>query len=188
MLGAMVEITRLIDSAGDSPAAAAEILPLVYTELRNLAAARLANEKAGQTLQPTALVHEAYLRLVGDARPHDWNGRGHFFAAAAEAMRRILVEAARKKGRLRHGGDRKRVVFDESADVPESNDDLIDLDEVLTRLEAIDPAAAAVVKMRYFAGLSMPETAAALGLPLRTAERNWTFARTWLHRELSRTS
>jgi RNA polymerase sigma factor (TIGR02999 family) len=186
----MSDATRLINAAaaGD-PRAAADLLPLLYGELRKLAAARLAAEPVGHTLQPTALVHEAYLRLVGDERPHDWNGRGHFFAAAAEAMRRILVEAARRKGRHRHGGNRRRVELDEAAGFElDPDDDLLDLDEVLTRLEAIDAPAAAVVKLRYFAGLSMPETAAALGLPLRTAERNWTFARTWLHRELSRTS
>lgn len=186
----MSDATQLINAAaaGDLRAAA-DLLPLVYTELRKLAAARLANEKAGQTLQPTALVHEAYLRLVGGEQPRDWNGRGHFFAAAAEAMRRILVEAARRKGRQRHGGNRQRVELDDAAaSAIEPDDDLLELDQALTRLEAIDAAAAAVVKLRYFAALSMPETAEALGLPLRTAERNWTFARTWLHRELSRTS
>ena len=190
MLWAVSDAARLIDAAatGD-PWAATDLLPLVYDELRKLAAARLAAEKAGHTLQPTALVHEAYLRLAGDQQPHDWNGRGHFFGAAAEAMRRILVEAARRKGRQRHGGNRQRVELDDvgASDIKPAGD-LLDLDQALTRLEAIDAAAASVVKLRYFAGLSMPETAQALGLPLRTAERNWTFARTWLHRELSRTS
>jgi RNA polymerase sigma factor (TIGR02999 family) len=188
----MSEVTRLLEgAAAGEPRAAEALLPLVYAELRRLAAARLAGEKAGHTLQPTALVHEAYLRLVGagsvSAGP-EFNGRGHFFAAAAEAMRRILVESARRKGRVRHGGSRRRIELNDavaSADGPA--DELLDLDDALTRLEAADPVAAGVVKLRYFAGLSMPEAAAAMGLPLRTAERNWTYARTWLHRELSRT-
>lgn len=184
----MSDVTRLIDaSAAGEPEAAAALLPLVYDELRKLAAARMAEESVGHTLPPTALVHEAYLRLVGGDQPQDWSGRGHFFAAAAEAMRRILVEAARRKGRARHGGGRRRVDFDEVAAAAADNApvDLIDLDDALTRLEAADPTAARLVKLRYFAGLSMPEAAAALGLPLRTAERNWTYARTWLRRELS---
>jgi RNA polymerase sigma factor (TIGR02999 family) len=186
----MTDMTRLLDAAaaGD-PKAAADLLPLVYAELRSLAAARLAHEKAGQTLQATALVHEVYLRLVGGSQPDGWSGRRHFFAAAAEAMRRILVEAARRKGRRRHGGGRQRVDLDEAAPVAaEPSDDLLDLDAALTGLEAADPLAAQLVKLRYYAGLSMMDAAAALGLPLRTAERNWTYARTWLHRELSRTS
>src|SRR5688500_6204617 len=190
MLGGMADVTQILAAidAGD-PSAAAELLPLVYDELRKLAAARLAAEKPGQTLQPTALVHEAYLRLVGGEQPQDWNGRGHFFGAAAEAMRRILVESARRKGRRRHGGDRPRVELDEAVSLAaEPGDDLLDLDDALTRLEAADPTAARLVKLRYFAGLGMAEAAAALGLPLRSAERNWTYARTWLHRELSRTS
>jgi RNA polymerase sigma factor (TIGR02999 family) len=187
----MSDVTRLIDAAaaGDRQAAA-DLLPLVYEELRRLAAARLGAEAPGQTLQATALVHEAYLRLVGARQPQDWNGRGHFFAAAAEAMRRILVESARRKGRARHGGGRRRVDLDEavSAAVAEPSEDLLDLDAALTRLEVADSTAAQLVKLRCFAGLSVPEAAAALGIPLRTAERNWTYARTWLHRELSRSS
>jgi RNA polymerase sigma factor (TIGR02999 family) len=187
----MPAVTQLLEAAatGD-PKAAAELLPLVYDELRKLAAQRLTLEKPGQTLQATALVHEAYLRLVSGDQPQDWNGRGHFFAAAAEAMRRILVEGARRKGRQRHGGGRRRVDLDEGVPLAatQPSEDLVDLDEALTRLEATDPTAAGLVKLRYFAGLSMPEAAAALGLPLRTAERNWTYARTWLHRELSRSS
>ena len=148
--------------------------------------AKLTQEKPGQTLQATALVHEAYLRLVKvDEVPH-WSTRGHFFAAAAEAMRRILIEQARRKRRPKHGGDRRRVDLDQDLHVAEaSSEHLLALDEVLSRLEAADSLSAKLVKLRYFAGLSMPDTAKALGLSLRTAERNWTYAKTWLHRELS---
>ena len=187
MLGRMSDVTQILSAieAGD-PKAAAELLPLVYEELRKLAAARLAEEKPGQTLQPTALVHEAYLRLVGGEQPQDWNGRGHFFAAAAEAMRRILVDAARRKKTEKHGGGWQRIDLDEAVTGPfESSDQLLDFDEVLTRFRAIDSLAARLVELRYFAGLTMEQAADALGIPLRTAERNWTFARTWLHRELS---
>lgn len=193
----MSDVTRILGQidAGD-PKAAEQLLPLVYDELRKLAAARLAHERPGQTLQATALVHEAYLRLVGGQESVEasggreppevaqWNCRGHFFAAAAEAMRRILVERARRKRRVRHGGEFRRLDLDgiELAEVAAV--DLVALDEVLARLEARDPLAAQVVKLRYFAGLTMPEVAAALAIPLRTAERNWTYAKTWLHREL----
>jgi len=187
----MADVTQLLDAAaaGD-PKAADELLPLVYGELRRLAAARLAGEAPGQSLEATALVHEAYLRLVGIEQPQNWNGRGHFFAAAAEAMRRILVECARRKGRERHGGGRQRVDLDAAAPslAAEPPDDLLDVDEALTRLEAVDRTAAQLVKLRFFAGLSMTEAADALGLTLRTAERNWTYARTWLYRELSQDS
>ena len=180
------EVTRILSAIeqGD-PHAAEELLPLVYGELRKLAAAKLTQEKPGQTLQATALVHEAYLRMVKvDEAPH-WNTRGHFFTAAAEAMRRILIEQARRKRRPKHGGDRRRVDL-EGLDIAEaSSEHLLALDEVLIRLESTDPLSAKLVKLRYFAGLSMPETAKALGLSLRTAERNWTYAKTWLHRELS---
>jgi len=155
----------------------------VYDELRKLAAARMAAEAPGHTLDATALVHEAYLRLVGDQH---FDGRGHFFAAAAEAMRRILVESARRKGRLRHGGARQRV---ELADLPAAAppDDLLDLDDALDRLAERDPVKAEVVKLRFFAGLTVPEVATALGISVATAERHWTFARTWLFAELNGT-
>lgn len=182
------DVTRLLDAAhrGDKHAAA-ELLPVVYDELRKLAAARMAQEKPGQTLDATALVHEAYLRLVPDAAPQAaFANRGHFFAAAAEAMRRILVENARRKGRVKHGGERKRVDLDlvEVAGRT-SDDDLLAIDEALTRLAGIDPTRAQLVTLRFFAGLTMPETASVLGISLATAERYWTFARTWLYAELA---
>jgi RNA polymerase sigma factor (TIGR02999 family) len=182
----MADVTQLLDeaAAGD-PKAAAELLPLVYDELRKLAAARMAEEKPGQTLQATALVHEAYVRLVGPNQDRPWNGRGHFFAAAAEAMRRILVETARRKGRLRHGGDRVRVDLDRLDPAgDEANDRLLAVDGLLDRLAAEDPAAAAVVKLRFFAGLTAEEAAAALGISLRTANRHWAYARAWLFQRL----
>ena len=178
----MNEVTRILEviREGD-PRAAEQLLPLVYDELRRLAAARLADEKPGQTLQPTALVHEAYLRLVGGEQPQDWNGRGHFFAAAAEAMRRILGEQARRKGRLRRGGDRERVNLDELAiTAPERGDDLLALDEALGQLAAVDPQAAELVKLRYFAGFTVPQAAAALGVAPRTADFLWAYAKSWL--------
>jgi RNA polymerase sigma factor (TIGR02999 family) len=183
----MSEVTRILNALdqGD-PHAAGELLPLVYEELRRLAAAKLAQEKPGQTLQATALVHEAYLRLVdADAERH-WNGRGHFFAAAAEAMRRILVESARRKQRIRHGGGRQRLDLDEACAVTEPPAaDLLALDEALTRLAAQAPLRAELVKLRFFAGLTMAEAAQVLGISLATAERHWTFARTWLFAELA---
>jgi RNA polymerase sigma factor (TIGR02999 family) len=182
-MDAITQVLHAIEQ-GD-PRAAEQLLPLVYGELRKLAARRLAQEQPGQTLQATALVHEAYLRLVGKKDEAHWNSRGHFFDAAAEAMCRILVEEARRKRRPKHGGDRRRVDFEQALSIAESPaDDILALDEALTRLESADPVGARVVKLRYFAGLSMPETAAHLGIPLRTAERNWTYARTWLHRAL----
>jgi RNA polymerase sigma factor (TIGR02999 family) len=186
----MSEVTHILDAIeqGD-PHAAEQLLPLVYDELRRLAAQKLAQEKPGQTLQATALVHEAYLRLVAGERRGSsppWNSRGHFFAAAAEAMRRILVEQARRKRGPRRGGGRQRVDLDEALSLAEpGSPDLLDLDQALTGLEAHDPQAAQLVKLRYFAGLTMPQAAEALGLSLRSAERNWRYARTWLHRELS---
>ena len=182
----MADVTRLLDSAaaGD-PKAAAELLPLVYEELRKLAAARLAAEPSGQTLQPTALVHEAYLRLVGGG-DRGWDGRGHFFAAAAEAMRRIVVENARRKRRLRHGGGRDRVEV-ELADLPTRlpPDDLLALDDALARLGEQDPVKARLVTLRYFAGMTVGQAAEVLGISRVTAHRYWTFARAWLHRQMA---
>jgi RNA polymerase sigma factor (TIGR02999 family) len=183
----MADVTRLLDAAaaGD-PTAAAELLPLVYDELRKLAVVRMAEEKPGQTLQATALVHEAYLRLVDVDRAQTWNGRGHFFAAAAEAMRRILVERARGKARAKRGGDWRRVNF-EDLDVSASvtPDQLVALDDALTRLAALDRLAGELVKLRYFAGLSLDQAAAALDVSTATAYRHWAYARAWLHGELS---
>jgi RNA polymerase sigma factor (TIGR02999 family) len=187
----MSDATRLIEAAvaGD-PKAAADLLPLVYEELRKLAAVRLASEKPGQTLQATSLVHEAFLRLVGGNQPRDWDGRGHFFAAAAEAMRRILVEQARRKHRLRHGGHLQKRPLDET-NLP-SIDPLIDpaellaVNEALDRLEAISPRRARLVKLRYYVGLTMPEVAEVLGLSQSTVEADWTFTKAWLKRELGK--
>jgi RNA polymerase sigma factor (TIGR02999 family) len=183
----MADVTQILSAIeqGD-PHAAEQLLPLVYDELRQLAAQKLAQEQPGQTLQATALVHEAYLRLVDVEKAQNWNSRGHFFAAAAESMRRILVEQARRKRRAKHGGDRRRVVLEEALSIAEAPaDDLVALDEALKRFEAVDPVAAQVVKLRYFAGLPMPQVAKTLCLSLRTAERNWTYAKTWLHRALA---
>jgi RNA polymerase sigma factor (TIGR02999 family) len=184
----MSEVTRILTAIEEGdPHAAEQLLPLVYEELRKLAAQKLAQEKPGQTLQATALVHEAYLRLVsnpsaesGGSDPH-WNSRGHFFAAAAEAMRRILVNRARDKGRLKRGADRQRVDLDNICDpATTSDDDLLDLDDALERLASAHPECAELVKLRFFAGLSLGDAAAALGLARRTADRQWAFARAWL--------
>ncbi len=183
----MADVTQILSAIerGD-PRAAEQLLPLVYDELRRLAAQKLAQEKPGQTLEATALVHEAYLRLVGVDKAQAWNSKVHFFAAAAEAMRRILVENARRKKRLKHGGARRRIDLDVSCVLTsDPADDLEALDEALARFEAVDPLASGLVRLRFFAGLTMPEAAQALGIPLRTAERNWTYARTWLHRVLA---
>ena len=182
----MSEITRILSAidAGDARAAD-QLLPLVYEELRKLAAQKLAQEPAGQTLQPTALVHEAYLRLVAGGQdavpPQDWQGRGHFFAAAAEAMRRILVESARRKRRRKRGGDLRRVDLAEQDRAIESDaEELLALDDALTKLAREDAPAAEIVKLRYYAGLSVEEAAESLGLSRATAYRHWTYARAWL--------
>jgi RNA polymerase sigma factor (TIGR02999 family) len=180
----MSEVTRILEAVekGD-PHAANELMPLVYEELRKVAAQQLANEKPGQTIQPTALVHDAYLRLVDAKHEVHWSGRGHFFAAAAVAMRRILIEVARGKRRLRHGGGRTRVeLIDAAAPLPD--DDLVALDEALTRLAAEDPVAAQVVEIRHFTGLGHQDIADALGITVYLARQKWTYARAWLRNAL----
>ena len=183
----MSEVTRILDSLEQGNAGAAdELLPLVYDELRKLAAHKLANEMPGQTLQPTALVHEAWLRLVGANANARWNNRQHFFRAAAEAMRRILVDRARQRNAQRRGGNLQQTELSESkAPATSPDDELLAVHEALDALARRDPVSADLVKLRYFAGLSMSEAAQALGIPLRTAERMWTFAKTWLHKEIS---
>ncbi len=167
------------------PSAANQLLPLVYDELRRLAAHKLAHERPGQTLNPTALVHEAYLRLVGQGENDPWEGRAHFFAAAAEAMRRILVENARRRACLKRGGGRARLPLEEAdLQAPAPREDLLALDEALTELAATDRAAADLVQLRYFGGLSTPDAAQVLGVSTRTAERLWAFARAWLREKL----
>jgi RNA polymerase sigma factor (TIGR02999 family) len=183
----MNDVTRILSAIeqGDEQAAA-QLLPLVYDELRRLAAQRLAREAPGQTLQPTGLVHEAYVRLVDVEREQSWNGRGHFFAAAAEAMRRILVENARRKRRLKRGGARRRVELNEAAlavDGPPA-DELLAVDEALERLAREDPQAAELVKLHYFAGLTVEQAAEPLGISPRKAYRIWAYARAWLFRSL----
>lgn len=178
----MTEVTRILSAMeqGD-PNAASQLLPLVYDELRKLAAQRLSHEKPGQTLQPTALVHEAYVRLIGEGQELRWGNRGHFFAAAAEAMRRILVESARRKKRQKHGGGRQREgLEDQDLLVQAPPEDILALDEVLPRLVTEDPVAAQVVQLHFFAGLSKDEVAQALGLSRATAYRQWDYARSWL--------
>jgi RNA polymerase sigma factor (TIGR02999 family) len=179
----MSDVTRLIDAAaaGDRKAAA-DLLPLVYDELRKLAAARLAREKPGQTLQATALVHEAYLRLVGSDPAQQWNGRGHFFAAAAEAMRRILVEGVRRKGRDKHGGEQRRADVDLDALVQDGPDEeLLALHEALNQFAAHDPVKAKLVELRFFGGLTLEQAAECLNISLSTADRSWRYARAWIH-------
>jgi RNA polymerase sigma factor (TIGR02999 family) len=189
----MNDVSQILDAiSGGDPHAASQLLPLVYDELRKLAAHKLRREGAGQTLEATALVHEAYVRLVGDgarkasANDKAWDGRGHFFAAAAEAMRRILVENARRKRSRKKGGNMTRQELDEVAlTAPEPVEDILALDEALDRLAAKDPVKAELVKLRYFAALTNAEAAAALGISTATADRYWAYARAWLHQELA---
>jgi RNA polymerase sigma factor (TIGR02999 family) len=181
------DVTQILQAIEHGDAKAAnELLPLVYQELRRLAAHKMANEASGHTLQPTALVHEAWLRLGGDEQA-TWENRAHFFGAAAEAMRRILVESARRKKRLKHGGQMERVDVD-AVDLPSPmlDDELLALDEALDRLAAVDARAAEVVKLCFFVGLTQEQAAKELGLSLATAERLWSFARAWLFREMQR--
>ena len=185
----MSGVTQILDRAqsGD-PKAAEELLPLVYDELRRLAAARMANEAPGQTLQPTALVHEAWLRLAGDTHQR-WNDRQHFFRAAAEAMRHILVDRARQRGAQKRGGHlRPTELSDSKVPIVSADDELLAVHDALEQLALRDPVSAELVKLRYFAGLSMPEAAEALNLPLRTAERMWTFAKAWLRKAIGESS
>jgi RNA polymerase sigma factor (TIGR02999 family) len=186
----MSEVTRILSQveAGDS-GAAEQLLPLVYEELRKLAAAKLALEKPGQTLQSTALVHEAYLRLVDSSQPMHWNSRGHFFGAAAEAMRRILVESARRKRGPKAGGGLRRVELPDAPDeLHETVIDLVALSESLDRLRAIDPRAAELVKLRFFAGLNRGQAAEVLGISIATADNDWAYAKGWLKMELDKNS
>lgn len=180
------DITQILQRLEREPKASDELLPLVYRELRELAAQRLRHEKSGQTLQATALVHEAYLRLVDTEQQQKWDSRRHFFTAAAEAMRRILIENARRKKSAKRGGSWVRVSI-ETNDVvaSESEVDLLALNEALTRLETEDAQAALLVKLRYFSGLTVPQSAEVLDVSTRSAERLWTFAKAWLFRELS---
>ena len=182
----MTDVTQILSQIeqGD-PSAAEQLLPLVYDELRKLAAAKLANEKPGQTLQATALVHDAYIRLVDVEKAQKWDSRGHFFSAAAEAMRRILVESARKKSRVKHGGEQRRIDLDGVALVGDApRDDLVALDEALVRFTEFEPQKAELVKLRYFAGFSIDDAADLLGISRTTAKRHWTYARAWLLAEL----
>jgi RNA polymerase sigma factor (TIGR02999 family) len=182
----MTDVTGILSAIeqGD-PHAAEQLLPLVYDELRKLAAQKLTQEKPGQTLQATALVHEAYLRLVDCEKAEHWNSRGHFFAAAAEAMRRILVDQARRKLSLRRGGDLQRhPIEDQEIEAPEPAVDLLAVHEALERFQSVDAVAAQIVKLRYFAGLTIPQAAEALGVSTSTADRSWAYARAWLHTAL----
>jgi RNA polymerase sigma factor (TIGR02999 family) len=182
----MQEVTRILSAIEQgAPKASEQLLPLVYDELRKLAASKLARMGPGQTLQATALVHEAYLRLVDEVRAPSWNSRGHFFVAAAEAMRRILVERARKKQTTKHGGHlNRRAVVETDIVAPEISEDLIALDEALDKLQASHPQASQLVKLRYFSGLTGAEAAGVLGIPPRTADRLWSYARVWLLSEI----
>jgi RNA polymerase sigma factor (TIGR02999 family) len=186
MLVAMSEVTRILSAIQEGdPHAAVQLLPLVYDELRKLAAARLAQEKPGQTLQATALVHEAYVRLVDVEKAQHWDSRGHFFAAAAEAMRRILVQKARYKARIKHGGNFQRCDLDAIEIVaPATPEETLAVDEALGKLESVNASAADLVKLRYFAGMTIPEAAEALGISARKANQLWAYARAWLLAEL----
>lgn len=180
------DITRIIQSleSGDS-LAAGELLPLVYTELRRLAADKMRSEKSGHTLQPTALVHEAFLRLVGNEDLQQWKGRGHFFAAAGEAMRRILIENARRRSALKRGGEQKRINLDD--DVWVDNEDaqaILELDEALLKLAAVDPMLVRIVELKFFTGLTVEQIAESLDISDRTVKRHWAYARAWLQREM----
>lgn len=182
----MSDVTRILDAIAQGDAhAAAQLLPLVYEELRRLAAQKLAHEQPGQTLDPTALVHEAYLRLVGTADRPQWQDRRHFFAAAAEAMRRVLIDNARRRHAQKRGGDRTRQELDPSAlAAPEASEELLALDEALTQLAAAEPRIAQLVQLRYFGGLTVKEAAAVLGVAPRTADDYWAYARAWLRTAL----
>jgi RNA polymerase sigma factor (TIGR02999 family) len=186
MLDVMSEVTRILCAIGQGdPNAAEQLLPLVYDELRQLASQKLAQEKPGQTLQATALVHEAYLRLVDVDQVQSWDGRGHFFAAAAEAMRRILINRARDRGRRKRGGGWRRLRLELiDLSLAEPPDELLDLNDALDRLAQVDPACAELVKLRFFAGLTLDEAAETLGVVRRTADRYWAFARSWLYAAL----
>ena len=184
----MNEVTRILSAIdqGD-PSAAEQLLPLVYEELRKLAAQKLSQEKAGQTLQATALVHEAYIRLVGPEKIQPWDGHRHFFAAAAEAMRRVLLDRARDKRRLKRGGSWRRLRLDEvNLSIEQPPDDLLAVSDALEKLEREDPVSAELVKLRFFAGLTLDEAASILDVGRRTADRYWAFARSWLYVELSK--
>lgn len=182
----MSDVTQILHAIGEGDSLAAErLLPLVYDELRRLAAQRMADERPGHTLDATALVHEAYLRLVGPTDAQEWNGRGHFFAAAAEAMRRILIENARRKQRIKHGGGLRRASIEQAASAYVQVDDVIAVNDALSRFEAEAPAAAELVKLRYFIGLTIDEAAEALGVSRSTAGRQWRYAKAWFKRELA---
>ena len=188
MIAPMSDVTQLLHAidAGD-PKAAAQLLPLVYEELRKLAAAKMAQERPGQTLQATALVHEAWLRLAGPDEQKAWNSRGHFFGAAAEAMRRILVDRARQKARVRHGGKLERVDLDHVKLATEDGDEtVLAMHDALDALARESPLKAEIVKLHYFTGLEYPEISQALGLSLSTVERHWAYARSWLYREMKK--
>jgi RNA polymerase sigma factor (TIGR02999 family) len=187
----MKEVTRILWSIEqDGPAAASQLLPLVYDELRKLASQRMANEHGNHTLQPTALVHEAYVRLLDGGEPAQWNTRGHFFAAAAEAMRRILVERARERASLKRGGGRRRLELEDlalagDAEV-ESSDEVLALNDALVEFEGHDPQAASLVKLRYFAGLTHQQAADSLGITRRAADRLWALSKAWLYRQMNK--